>query len=50
MNTINRVEFKDLKDSNLFIDTVYAGGSEKNISSEVLSKLLTGSRVKSTDP
>lgn len=40
MNTINRVSFKDLKGSGLFVDTVYEGGNDKNISSEVLSKLL----------
>lgn len=40
MNKINRIPFKDLKGSGLFVDTVYEGGSGKNISSEVLSKLL----------
>ena len=38
--TTNRVRFRDIKGSNLLVDTVYEGGSEKNLSSEVLSKLL----------
>ena len=40
MNIINKISFKDLKGSGLFVDTVYEGGNDKNISSEVLSKLL----------
>ncbi len=40
MNEINRVRFRDLTGSNLLVDTVYEGGNTKNISSEVLSKLL----------
>ena len=40
MSTVNRVPFKSLKGSGLFVDTVYEGGNNKNISSEVLSKLL----------
>lgn len=40
MNTIHRIPFKDLKESALFVDAVYEGGNDKNISSEVLSKLL----------
>ena len=40
MSIINRVPFKDLNGSGLFVDTVYEGGPDKNISSEVLSKLL----------
>lgn len=40
MDMVNRVSFKNLRGSELCIDTVYEGGSNKNISSEVLSKLL----------
>ncbi len=40
MNSINRVPFEKLKGSSLLVDTVYEGGNEKNISSEVISKLL----------
>ena len=40
MSMINRVPSKDLNGSGLFVDTVYEGGTDKNISSEVLSKLL----------
>ena len=40
MSTINRIPFERIKESDLFVDTVYEGGSDKNISSEVLSKLL----------
>ncbi len=40
MTTINRIPFKAVKGANLFVDTVYESGSDKNISSEVLSKLL----------
>ena len=40
MTNLNRIPFKDVKGANLFVDTVYEGGSDKNISSEVLSKLL----------
>ena len=40
MNIINRVPFENLKGSGLHVDTVYEGGDDKNISSEVLSKLL----------
>lgn len=40
MITINRIPFGEVNEAGLFVDTVYEGGSEKNISSEVLSKLL----------
>lgn len=40
MNTPNRIPFKEIKGSGLYVDTVYEGGDDKNISSEVLSKLL----------
>lgn len=34
------VKFKDLRESELIVDEVYCGGSETNISSEVLNKLM----------
>lgn len=37
---INRVQFENLKDAELIVDTVYEGGIESNMSSEVLSKLF----------
>ena len=37
---INRVSFEDLKNTDLIVDTVYEGGVESNMSSEVLSKIL----------
>lgn len=40
MNMINRVPFNELRGADLLVDTVYEGGNDKNISSEVLSKLL----------
>lgn len=40
MNTVNRIPFKKLRESGLFVDTVYEGGNDKNIGDEVLSKLL----------
>ena len=40
MNMINRVPFNKLRSADLLVDTVYEGGNDKNISSEVLSKLL----------
>lgn len=40
MDTPNRIPFKEIKGSDLYVDTVYEGGDDKNISSEVLSKLL----------
>lgn len=43
MSTVNRVPFKDLKGFGFFVDTVYEGGNDKNIGSEVLS--LLGSTI-----
>lgn len=40
MTTLKRIPFTDIADAELFVDAVYEGGSDKNISSEVLSKLL----------
>ena len=41
MTTFNRVPFHNLRNTvSLTVDTVYEGGTDKNISSEVLSKLL----------
>ena len=40
MNSVNHIPFKELKNAKLLVDTVYEGGSDKNINSEVLSKLL----------
>ena len=40
MTTLNRIPFNDVKGAGLYVDTVYEGGTDKNISSEVLSKLL----------
>ena len=36
---INRVRFQNLKNSNLFVDTIYEGGTTGNTKDEVLSKL-----------
>lgn len=38
--TLNKIPFKEVNGAGLFVDTVYEGGSDKNISSEVISKLL----------
>ena len=40
MSNTNRVGFKDLKNSNLFVDTIYEGGTTGNTRDEVLSKLM----------
>lgn len=40
MMTLNKIPFKEVNGAGLFVDTVYEGGSDKNISSEVISKLL----------
>lgn len=40
MMTLNKIPFKEVNGAGLFVDTVYKGGSDKNISSEVISKLL----------
>ena len=40
MADMNYIPFREISTSDLIIDTVYSGGEEKNISSEVLSKLL----------
>ena len=39
MSNVNRVKFQDLKKSNLFVDTIYEGGTTGNTRDEVLSKL-----------
>ncbi len=40
MSLINRISFENLKNADLIVDAVYEGGSESNMSSEVLSKLF----------
>jgi len=40
MNGINKISFSNLKDTDFYVDAVYSGGTEKNLSSEVLSKLM----------
>ena len=40
MTKINRIPFKDIKSAGLYVDTIYEGGQDKNLSSEVISKLL----------
>lgn len=37
---MQRVAFKDLRKSDLFVDCIYEGGEEKNLKDEVLSKLV----------
>lgn len=39
MGNTNRVQFDDLRKSDLFVDTIYEGGTTGNKKSEVLSKL-----------
>tara|TARA_B100002019_G_C21211462_1_gene569666 strand:- start:87 stop:1262 length:1176 start_codon:yes stop_codon:yes gene_type:complete len=40
------IEFKNLKESDLYLDAIYKGGKTKNISSEVLNKLMGVSNQK----
>lgn len=36
---LNKIPFEKLGSTNLFVDAVYEAGEEKNLKSEVLSKL-----------
>lgn len=52
MMTLNKIPFKEVNGAGLFVDTVYEGGSDKNISSEVIldSSVAPGYHIREGKP